>query len=829
MARRSLPPRLSRALPFAFAAALGLSALRIDDVFFKDAPDRLVSSSAVGTAGAYDGDVLAIGDARTFAWVEHTPGAADTLVVGRAADAPPTDLSLDHVFDDFARYASPRLTSVDGAVWLTYEARETTEAPWAVYAVELPSSGPSPPGAPTLVSVPALPGANAVDHDAAASPDGRLWVVWQAPRPVGDAGERIGLRGTQFDVMMRVVPSDGAQTGAVRVSTSPLGDWHPRIAFTSDGVAWIVWDAFDGRSFNVVGRRHEVDSWSSVEALASTDAFEGRAAIATFGDRAWVAYEEGPRNWGEVYRSIDERWNNATDDRGPVHRLQRMHLVEWTRAGAIEPRPVPMPAFDAAAAEPRRDGVRDLGVHYERAELCTAGRGRPWLFYRHFADLQVGRQEDVLHHIETGWDVYARALTDGGWSELFAFDRRQRDGAQRLAVHATPHGAAALWTTGRTDRRKDDDARGLAFATLELVGGAAPSPSSEAAGPGVGARAAVDVRVEPSRPPKPATVAGATYELAFGDLHRHTDLSLCFPFFDGSLDDAYRYGVEVARLDFLAVTDHARDLDRGDVESQVWRRVTKAVTRNRLPGAFVPFFAFERSQGATDHNVISLRADVLRPHTPPLPEFWAELDGDTLTIPHNTIPSQPFCGKVWDYHDDDKRPLVEVYQGMRDRAVVEEASVGLAKGYHMGFIASSDHISTNASFACVWTPSREREPLFRAMQARRTYAATARIRLVVHAGGAWMGRRVAADRVPPFTVEVDGTSALKSVELVREGAVVAAAPADELDGAAWRGTLAAPSAAASVPTDGETWLFVRVEQADGERAWASPIWFARAD
>jgi hypothetical protein len=55
-------------------------------------------------------------------------------------------------------------------------------------------------------------------------------------------------------------------------------------------------------------------------------------------------------------------------------------------------------------------------------------------------------------------------------------------------------------------------------------------------------------------------VGGEELRLYFGDLHRHTDLSLCFPFFDGSLDDAYRYGIEVARLDFLGVTDHTRDL-----------------------------------------------------------------------------------------------------------------------------------------------------------------------------------------------------------------------------------------------------------------------------
>ena len=56
----------------------------------------------------------------------------------------------------------------------------------------------------------------------------------------------------------------------------------------------------------------------------------------------------------------------------------------------------------------------------------------------------------------------------------------------------------------------------------------------------------------------------------------------------------------------------------------------------------------------------SLRDDMLRPFQPPLKEFWDIIDTDTFTIPHNPIrPLRAFA-----FHDDVKRPLLEIYQGL---------------------------------------------------------------------------------------------------------------------------------------------------------------------
>jgi Protein of unknown function (DUF3604) len=317
--------------------------------------------------------------------------------------------------------------------------------------------------------------------------------------------------------------------------------------------------------------------------------------------------------------------------------------------------------------------------------------------------------------------------------------------------------------------------------------------------------------VIPHRTRPAVELAGRHYELFFGDLHRHTDISLCFAPSDGSIDDAYRYAIDASPLDFLGITDHTHDLAMGDELSLIWWRSRKEVNRHQLKNTFIPFFAYERSRADTDHNVISLRDDMLRPHTYPITQFWTELDTNTFTIAH-----QPFNRILWNYKDDVHRPLVEIYQGFRNDSKEKAAKEGLLRGHKFGIIASSDHLSTDASFACVWAEKTDREGVFRAMQARRTYGATAKIQLKVFAGGHWMGESFATNTMPPIEIEAQGTTPFSRCDIMVDGDVKQSLP----------GTRAEEKftyqAAASLT--GPHIFYVRLEQSDGNRAWSSPLW-----
>ena len=765
--------------------------------FLYDAADQTLTPTMLQGQECYDPDVAADGDRLWITWLEFVPGDGDRLWVGcRQGD----DWAVkEPVAVEAKKIARPTLTfDAQGRLWLSYEAFESDDRPWDVFIRQRIGDGDY--GQPHRIS----PGDGVdIDHRVAADPGDGLWIVWQTDSD------------GQFDVMARgAVAGHGLiMTEPEVISESVRGDWRPDVTVTPDGEVCVAWDSYDGRSFNVLARWRTEGQWQPITAVAASPAFEGRARVASTGPgQAWVAWEEGGTDWGKPYRADAKVWANMTDTYGPLHRFRKLHVGALRSDGRMQRpvAPLPMPNLDKALArENRWKGVDAFGTYYERAALTVDAGGRLWVVYRHVYHPQIGVDIPAEHHIEEGWQVFARCLDGDNWSRLYAMDANQRDGLQRLSVTPCETGLAAAWTTGRTDRRKDPKSRGVAFVAVNHPPGKASSPALMDIEPPL----AVPPSIQISDPPATAEVAGQTYHLVRGDLHRHTDLSLCWPFLDGSIDDAYRLAIEVDRMDFLGITDHTRDIAHGNVLSQLWWRCTKEVTRHRLAGKFFPYFSYERSHGATDHNVISLRDDRIRDFPPPLPEFWSELERDTFTIPH-----APVNMKCWDYQDDALRPLLEIYQGCRDISSQPQAKAGLDKGYHLGFIASSDHLSTGASYACVWTPRIGREPIFRSMQARRTFGATDNIRLVFTSGDHWMGEEFTADEVPRFRIEIDGTAPIEQVTVYDNGFPV-------------RG-LEVSKDALSIHTTfrpqgyfgGSHYIYVHMTQADGNQAWSSPIW-----
>ncbi len=113
--------------------------------------------------------------------------------------------------------------------------------------------------------------------------------------------------------------------------------------------------------------------------------------------------------------------------------------------------------------------------------------------------------------------------------------------------------------------------------------------------------------------PRPAyEFGGKRLGLYFGDLHRHTELSVCRTGGDGSLEDGHRYAIDAANLEFLCLTDHvqhAKILNDYDF----WR-TGKAADLHRVPGVHQPFYGYERSQRFPygHRNIISLDRNVKR-------------------------------------------------------------------------------------------------------------------------------------------------------------------------------------------------------------------------
>lgn len=749
--------------------------------FYYDPADATVAVERFPGDDNYQADLVAAEESIWVAWLEFVPGLGDRLWVGERGE--PWKRRTAVV--DYGAHARPTLTvDAQGRLWLSYESSRNGQ--WDVYAVRLVDGQAA--GEPMVVSD--NPRVD-INHVVAADEQGNLWFAWQTDRD------------GQYDIAVRRL-TDSELDPVEIAGDDPRGQWRPAIACAGNRVH-VAWDGYNGRDFDVCLRTRVGEDWGPVDKVAASTAFEGRVDLAVdLKNRLWLAWEEGAENWGKPYRGIDTL---AIDDQhGPLHRFRRIRVAIQDQNGlALLADPLPMPSFRLAAnRDPKEASVRQTGVFYERPQLAVDGRGLLWLAYRHYYTPWLGVEHRT--HVEQGWGIYLRSYGEQGWSDLKRFDALQGDGLQRLQLAGLPDGIAALWTTGRTDRNPEVGKRGLAMATVAAETG----PPAEVA--------TSEMPIVDRRPTSlPATdrarfaVDGQSYQLCYGDLHRHTDLSLCRVPFDGTIEDAYRYAIEVARLDFLGITDHSRDLALGNALSQLWWRSQKEVTRHELPPTFVPMFAYERSHGNTaDHNVISLRPDRLRPHTYPVPQFWKELDADdTITIPH-----QPIRRDTWAYQDDQLRPLVEMYQGCRDDSIEDHVHQGLGKGFHLGFIASSDHLSTSASYACVWAEQLTREAIFAALKARRTYAATARIGMWVRSGAYAMGARAPAEELGPLELHAAGTAPIAKIDVVVDGQVFET----------FEPGLNDVYLRVDVPLSPGQYVYFHLVQNDGNHAWSSPIW-----
>jgi hypothetical protein len=136
--------------------------------------------------------------------------------------------------------------------------------------------------------------------------------------------------------------------------------------------------------------------------------------------------------------------------------------------------------------------------------------------------------------------------------------------------------------------------------------------------------------------------------------------------------------------------------------------------------------------------------------------------------------------------------------------------------------ASSDHIATHDSYACVLVEAQEeggREGILPAMKQRHAYAATDNVILDLRMAGHIMGDIFQTRDHPPLEGKVFGTGVIERIEVVRNGNFVHTVRPGR------------PSAEFTFrdaePPPGQSYYYVRVEQADGQMAWSSPIWVQR--
>jgi hypothetical protein len=350
------------------------------------------------------------------------------------------------------------------------------------------------------------------------------------------------------------------------------------------------------------------------------------------------------------------------------------------------------------------------------------------------------------------------------------------------------------------------------------------------------------------------------YRIFWGDLHGHTNVS------DGTQnnempkrqtpEDYYRYGRDVARLHFLALTDHSESISEAE-----WEHVKEVARQFDSPGRFVPIIGYEWSDDATGHKVVlfpDLRGGPV--YSPPAPRcragqtsverperfcvdhanFFA-LVRESGGIVHAAHPSIGDCQTDWSNHDPrvelnvemagttgNPGGLAEVWyedpstprQHPNQRAVkgcwVQDA---LTRGWRLGFLGVNDTHSCEPGLkakTAVLAKELTREAVVDAIRQRRVYAVSRdRVAVWFEINGHPMGEEFQTARPLQIALSAASSQPIARLEILKNNRVVWQRKID-----AASGTLSATD----VPGSSTAWYYGRVVLADGHRAWASPIW-----
>lgn len=796
--------------------------------------------------------------------VERIPEAVSLSAPGRADDYPAIAVGRDGaVWAVWMSYRAGRdgillarmqhnewrgpiaVPETSGDVWWPQVGVDATGQVWVVWSQQVngnfdlyarPFHGDRWGPAVRLTEDP-LPDVNpAMTQDEA----GNLWLVWQ------------GWRGRHAHIFLRSF-QNGAWQPQLAVSQTQANDWFPQVAACSQGTVWVVWDSYRNGNYDVYARRYQGRLLEEAP-VAQSPLYEADAAVACAPDGSpWVAYNTSGPNWGK-----DQGYLIRQRPVGiPLGATRDVRIRVWRDGRWMEPSAPPQEALPEAE--------RNL-LFLPRVAVDHAGR--IWLaFRRRFMKPPTAGPET---HAGFYFETYVTCYDGRRWSDATALPKSWDRLSARYALAPSPSGDLwAAWSTDHREFRSPNDpvTNGVYAGRL--------SPACEPQGPAQ-LRVAAEPPVEsrPGHRDEPGDVAalrsyrarigGRQFQILRGDMHRHTELSTDVSAPDGSVLDFFRYMLDVAAMDFSGPTDH-----QGGGEYDYWWWLTQKLDDlYHVPGAYVPLFGYERSLAYPfgHKNIFHAYRGApivpffykyeIRPWGKDVPgndrpgvegrsvvENESELlyeqlrKSNGIAMPHT---SATYMGTDWHAWGGDVEPAVEIYQGSRTvyeepngpgaaRKGVDDQHMltqgyepagfvwnALKKGYRLGFQASSDHGSTHISYTLVWVEKPTREGILDAIRRRHLYGATDNIVLDVRMGRAFMGDEITTSSIPPLEVKVRGTAAVAKIVLVRDNRYIHTATPNRQEA-----TLQYQDREVGVGTH---FYYVRVEQADGQLAWSSPIW-----
>ena len=638
-----------------------------------------------------------------------------------------------------------------------------------------------------------------------AGADGRLWLAWESNRD----GERA--------VYAAGVGADGRAGRPERLSAAGASAYNPSAAAVPGGVA-VAYDSFRDSNSDIYLRALSAGQWAPERRLTDDARLERHPVLAARGSELWLAWQ------AQAFRAERYTMNGANAQAVRVARVD----AEGLQA-------------------PREMAGRRFTQWVSRPGLAFDTDGRLWLSARR----SLGQHD--------GWDTLLTCYSGAAWSPpvpLVAQQGRVRRTALAAAgrwqvaaeqvddlPRAWPTGPNAVWHSNALYPCVD-------LSTAPAAAPLALEPWHAPPAPDFDLKTARAVRGE-EQPRRGIEYGRRQLSLYWGDLHDHSNVSVCDRRTNPPPEDLFANLRDIARLDFAGLTDHDYNFD-----AYLWAWNGKYARLSHDPGRFVCLLAQEwtsdqipnaehpHDRGAPHRHGHRnfFFADPFFPRwhnsregTTPRQVWDALNDADFVSIPHQ-LADTGNCPTDWAYTDEKRQPVAEIYQ---TRGSYEYLGAPLAparamkvKGHYLqdawergiiiGVVAAPDHGGGRGK-AAVYAERLDRETILDAIRARHTYGTTgARIFLDVRVNGRLMGEvahALAASQAVEVAVKVVGTADLDAVEVCRNNTFIHKAPV--------QGRAAEFVFRDTAPPAGRLWYYVRAIQKDSEMAWSSPVWLGR--
>ncbi|CAG7650772.1 hypothetical protein PAESOLCIP111_06172 [Paenibacillus solanacearum] len=322
---------------------------------------------------------------------------------------------------------------------------------------------------------------------------------------------------------------------------------------------------------------------------------------------------------------------------------------------------------------------------------------------------------------------------------------------------------------------------------------------------------------------------GEPYNMFYGQLHSHTSYS------DGvqTPNDAYLWARDKGHADFFAVTDHSHYFDNVNdwANSTEWTDLKQKADYYYNENKYVSIAGYEMTwhnpTGRWGHmNVFNTDwfeyKENLKMNMPAFldklnqsPAGFAQFNHPMLTEWDNT--------KKWDYWTPERDNQVALIEINDPKEQYDTYIHALDKGWHVAPTNNGDNHSANwitrdNNRTVILAPRLNRDALFDAIRARRTYASwgDSDIRINYRINGKDMGSRLTGQSSLAVKVDVYNQNAdnISKISVIANGGTVVASQTYSTNKVSFSTTL----------SPNYKYYFIRVDQADGDWAVTAPIW-----